>query len=445
MEKEVKPGVHPPGYHLVIYWARKWFGTSENSLRMPSVVAGILSIPMIYFLAKRIYGEDEGLEAAAFMAVLWLPVYYSQEARSYSLQILFSLISVWCWLEWMGRLRKGDEWKVWSVAGYVLSAVVLSYLHFYGMYFVGLQGLVAILASVGSVRKMVNTLWVYIGVLVFHLPWSGVFFYQMRNNRHALSWIAKPGLNFFSRFWLFLFNNSVELGLLMAFLIVLLLGGLVEKWRKRKTAIPWGELAHNQSLWLFVWLAGPVSLAWLISQTVTPAMALRSFVFSAPAAYILLARSVMTLPYSKLFRWLIAGGIVGVCLFHLLFRMDYYSRVTKQQYREATKYLVSVEKDYPDSLVIGWVWFAEHLEYYLERHGSEIKIDLLAGRVGDIRKTDELIEDKQPDSVLLIRGHRVVEPEYLEFLDGKFGLVEHKELVGADVWVFGNSGLNLEF
>ncbi len=85
----IVPDVHPPGFQLLIYIIMKNFGDSEFILRLPSAIAGILSIYVIFLLGKLIFSIREGLYSAVFLAISWCPLYYSQEARSYSLLLLF--------------------------------------------------------------------------------------------------------------------------------------------------------------------------------------------------------------------------------------------------------------------------------------------------------------------------------------------------------------------
>jgi mannosyltransferase len=73
--------VHPPGYLGLLHFVQKYWGDSEWILRFPSALCGVLSVLVLYFLGARLYTRKEGLIAAALSAVLWCPIYYSQEAR----------------------------------------------------------------------------------------------------------------------------------------------------------------------------------------------------------------------------------------------------------------------------------------------------------------------------------------------------------------------------
>ena len=105
----VRDGTQPPLYFLILHFAGWIFGDSEWALRLPSAVAGWLCIPAIYLLGKKLYSEREGIMAALFVAVLWAPVYYGQEARPYAMLILLSILTSYFWWDLMLGLRYRGE------------------------------------------------------------------------------------------------------------------------------------------------------------------------------------------------------------------------------------------------------------------------------------------------------------------------------------------------
>ncbi len=73
---------HPPLYYLVVrYWSLV-FGVTEISLRVPSIIFGLLTIYVVYLIAKEIKLKWP-IVPALFLATSGLHVYYSQEARMY--------------------------------------------------------------------------------------------------------------------------------------------------------------------------------------------------------------------------------------------------------------------------------------------------------------------------------------------------------------------------
>lgn len=82
---------HPPLYYLFLKFWTMFFGFSEVALRMPSVIFGVLAIFFIYKIG--------GKKAAILMAVSPLGVYYSQEARMYSLAMFLVTASAFFFIK----------------------------------------------------------------------------------------------------------------------------------------------------------------------------------------------------------------------------------------------------------------------------------------------------------------------------------------------------------
>jgi mannosyltransferase len=84
----------PPLYYCIAWvWARI-FGYGEVGLRSLSALAGVLVVPVAYGAGARLISVRAGIVAAALAAFNPLLIWYSQEARSYELLILFSGLSL---------------------------------------------------------------------------------------------------------------------------------------------------------------------------------------------------------------------------------------------------------------------------------------------------------------------------------------------------------------
>jgi mannosyltransferase len=79
----VDPGNPPLYYSLLHGWLA--FGDSEASLRLLSALFGVLTIPLVYALGRTIRDHRLGIVSALLFAISPFQVWYSQEARGYSL------------------------------------------------------------------------------------------------------------------------------------------------------------------------------------------------------------------------------------------------------------------------------------------------------------------------------------------------------------------------
>ena len=150
----VRSDDHPPLYFLILRFSQWIFGDSEWALRLPSAFAGWLCIPTIYLLGKRLYSEREGIVAALFLAVFWAPIYFSQEARVYSMLILLSILTSYFWWGVMLGLRYRRELPTRESAFYVVCAVLCAYVHYFGLILVVLQGAGLAALAYGTLRKV---------------------------------------------------------------------------------------------------------------------------------------------------------------------------------------------------------------------------------------------------------------------------------------------------
>jgi 4-amino-4-deoxy-L-arabinose transferase-like glycosyltransferase len=80
----------PPLYYCVAWvWSRA-FGSTEAGLRSLSALAGVAFVPVAYGVGAKLVSRRGGLIVAALAACNPFLVWYSQEARSYSLLVLLS-------------------------------------------------------------------------------------------------------------------------------------------------------------------------------------------------------------------------------------------------------------------------------------------------------------------------------------------------------------------
>lgn len=97
---------HPPFYYLLLKVWSMIFGTSEIALRSLSVIFGVASIYLVYLIGKKISDKKVGLIAAVLLATSGLHVYYSQEARMYTLATLLVSFLVYSFLK--------EKWVLFS-------------------------------------------------------------------------------------------------------------------------------------------------------------------------------------------------------------------------------------------------------------------------------------------------------------------------------------------
>ncbi len=121
----------PPLYYVIAWGQTHVFGYSEFALRSVSALAGAATAAVVYALAARVSGMRAAVIAGLLVTVSPLMVWFSQEARAYSLAALLATASVLCltiYLDTLDRRWLG-AWAATAALGlcthYFVAFVVL--------------------------------------------------------------------------------------------------------------------------------------------------------------------------------------------------------------------------------------------------------------------------------------------------------------------------------
>ena len=123
----------PPLYYAFAWFWTQLTGTSEVGLRSLSAVAGVATVPVAYLLGAELSGRRAGLFAAAFVAVNPMLLWYSQEARGYSLVVLLTALASLYFVRALDRGRRRDL-TGWGIA----SALALA-THYFAIFPIALE------------------------------------------------------------------------------------------------------------------------------------------------------------------------------------------------------------------------------------------------------------------------------------------------------------------
>jgi len=251
---------HPPFYYLLMKFWVDVFGNSEISLRIPSVLFGVATVYVVYKISKNYI-------APILMATSGLAIYYSQEARMYSLAALLVSCLVYLFLN--------KRWLLFSVA----------------LLLVGLTDYVALLivpvffiVGYKSWKKILITM---APLIIGYLLWLPVFVKQFIGgvSQQGSNWWNLLGVPTVKNIALipvkFIFGRiGFDNKVIYAVLVVsaLTLFGYVLNKARNAGKIFWG------------WLVIPVVLGILISFKI-PTISYFRFLFCLPALYILISKS----------------------------------------------------------------------------------------------------------------------------------------------------------
>lgn len=120
--------VHPPLHTILVAAVGNVVGFGEFGVRLPSLIAGVLLIPVIYALARELFSTWTAVVAAAIATVQPFLIWYSQEARSYELTMLLATL---CLLAQVYTIRRGS---LGSWVAFTLLASALMWTHYFTVF-----------------------------------------------------------------------------------------------------------------------------------------------------------------------------------------------------------------------------------------------------------------------------------------------------------------------
>ncbi|MBI2864421.1 MAG: glycosyltransferase family 39 protein [Chloroflexi bacterium] len=118
-------GENGPLYSLILHYWLVLAGSSEFAVRFLSVAFGVVAIPLTYAAGALVLGRWTGLAAAAVATLSPYYIWYSQEAKMYSLLAALTLLSAYLFLK---AMQSNGPW-FWIL--YVTSTSVALYVHFF--------------------------------------------------------------------------------------------------------------------------------------------------------------------------------------------------------------------------------------------------------------------------------------------------------------------------
>lgn len=135
------PGVNEhPFYSVLAHVSIGTFGESAWALRLPACMFGIASVVMVYVLGAQLISRLEAWAAAAVLATSYHHIWFSQNARGYTLMGFLALLSVYL------LLRAGRTGRRVDYVAYALVCATGIYTHLTMVFVVLCQAAIVLVA-----------------------------------------------------------------------------------------------------------------------------------------------------------------------------------------------------------------------------------------------------------------------------------------------------------
>ena len=338
--------VTPPLY-FVFAWLFRRLGDTPEMIRAPSVLAGTALVPVVFVLGSRTLGWRVGLLASALLALSPIAIYYSVEARNYSLLALILALSTLVLLR--ATTKGASRW--WWLAFSLLTALAV-YTHYTSVFVISGQFLWVLLF------RRSHALWLLAsGLLVAALfvPWLP----ELERDTGALGSVAIDRLYPLTArsyvrgcvAWIIglpeaslLVVPGIEGLVLLAFSVAIAALSHLRSLRERSAG--WAPNTADRT-WLLVFLAAAAPLGTLAVSLVSNDIFLpRNLLSSLPAALIVLAGAAMsvrgTLRWGAVASLVLAFGVAAAFTFRAEAQRPNYRGVARLIDQEAAPHTVVV-------------------------------------------------------------------------------------------------------
>lgn len=182
--------ISPPLYFAAA-WVVAKLGDPQLWLRVPAFLAGAASVPVVYLLGVRSVGRTAALAGAALLAVAPFAIFYSTEARAYSLMALLVLLST---LALLVALERGG-WLRWSL--FALAAWAALFTHYTAIFALAAQAGWALWAHRDRLRELALA---HGAIAIGLLPWLPAFLADRNSGfQTAIENISPLTISFFIR------------------------------------------------------------------------------------------------------------------------------------------------------------------------------------------------------------------------------------------------------
>ena len=440
--RDARHDFHPPGHLAILYWTQRLFGDSEESLRLPSLVAGIASLPLLFALGKRLFNPRVGLLATAMLAGSLAGVQYSREGRAYALLLCASIACGWSQAVLLELLRAKRPMRTAPLLLAILSAAAACWLHYFGLYLVILQGGFALLLCRRDRRALLWLLVADSAVFLLFLPWLPELWLSLQVG--GSTWIQPPPASILLDEFKFFFNDSTPLALCALLLIGARLVQLGRAAFRERRAPPGAELT------LVLWLLVPLAIVFAYSRLVSPLLTLRNMLICAPAAYLLVAQAISALLRGRARSVHAAALLIGLAMSAELIWKERYLDAEQEAWREVTAqvcagtgaaerapvlatvltYPPKNRSPYPGRA--DYVASATLFDYYLGHLCPPQRVALQANSSDEFQRSLAAFE-RGPDRLLwYVWGHRT-DPRFILTLRAQFMVRQEVELARAGV------------
>lgn len=339
---------NPPLHFILLHYWIKFFGISEISVRVLSLIFSSLTVFFIYRIGWRFFNLRVGIYASVIFIFSTYQVIFAHEARAYALMGLLTAVSMFYYM----KIVITKDRNKWTFSWFLLANTLLIYTHFFGFFILFIQ-FFFILFQRNLLKEFYRFLMLFVGVLLLtYSPYIWIILNRFTSSTQGGTWLAPPsGVDAFYEMFRAFSNAPVTAVFTLAALVV----GSIFLLVKRKQNP--NRLATRLVL---CWFYLPFIFMFVISFWI-PMFLDRYLMFIAIGFCILVALSTDFIIRKPKLRFLIPGFI---CLLFVVSVKP--NKTNKREVRETVELVKQLEND-STLVLVAPVHFSLNFIYYYDR------------------------------------------------------------------------------
>src|ERR1017187_9818007 len=362
INKGVMVDFHPAGVETFLFYWMKLFGESEMMIRLPFVIAGIISILFAYLIAERWFNRTTALFVAMALACLQFPILYSQLARPYSPGLLFSLAMVYFWTlilfpSKQNRSKSYTDSKT-NIAGFIITTSACMYTHYFAFMFAGIVCLTGLL----FMDRNNSRSYIISGIIIIllYIPHLSILRQQLSYGGVG-SWLGAPTKDFFRSFLEYGFNNS-DVVFYMIWSICILSFVIF-----RKTL----EVSKFHIICI-IWFLLPYFIGYYYSKHINPVLQYSTLLFSFPFLLIFIFSFIPDVldDIKTVAIIFIMGTVIGIST---VFGNNFYSSQHFGVFKELAQDVIKWDDQYGEQNITRTinVFHPNYIQYYMRKYDKK--------------------------------------------------------------------------
>lgn len=370
-------------YYILLKLSYVLFGYSSIVARGFSAFFGVVGILVIYLISKLLINKKTGLIAAFLLAVNEYHIYISQDARLYT---LYFVATIFCFYRLVlflkNRTNKNTLW-------YGLSAGLLISINFFGFINLLSQVFIVLFFLVNSEKKerkdfLLKAIYSGIIAIIVFLPNYDMLL-KLLNLKSF--WVPKPTNESFSLLIKEFLGNSEITLFIFNFVFVYYIITLFSK----KSDYSSKSLFENKSNFAFIiyfgWIFIFIYFLLVKSYGEVSLILTRYFTSILPVILLILATGIGYIK-NEFIKAILILSILILSLTNLIIVKDYYNRIGKAQFREASNFVIQNHNGKEPIYTSQKYWF----DYYfindtIKKNINEIEFEnLIQSMINDSTK-----------------------------------------------------------